>query len=68
MIQDVQEEPRHYRKKFKEFGKWIVYLCVFILVGYGISFRMAPGGGKLIEVFLIAVNASVQRIPEGLPA
>src|SRR3989339_1649722 len=66
MIQEVKEETTPLQKKLEEFGKWIVYLC-FILVGLVFLLEWLRGG-KLIEVFLIAVSLAVAAIPEGLPA
>ena len=66
MIQEVKEEATPLQKKLEEFGKWIVYLC-FILVGLVFLLEWLRGG-KLIDVFLIAVSLAVAAIPEGLPA
>lgn len=66
MIQDVQEETTPLQKKLEEFGRWIVYLC-FVLVGLVFLLEWLRGG-KLMEVFLIAVSLAVAAIPEGLPA
>jgi Ca2+-transporting ATPase len=54
------------QKKLEQFGKWIVYLC-FVLVVLVFLLEWARGG-KMLDVFLMAVSLAVAAIPEGLPA
>ncbi|MDD5585247.1 MAG: calcium-transporting P-type ATPase, PMR1-type, partial [Candidatus Omnitrophica bacterium] len=66
MIQDIKHEATPLQKKLKEFGKWIVYLCFFMV---GLVFLLEwLRGGKIIDVFLTSVSLAVAAIPEGLPA
>jgi len=66
MIQQVTREPTPLQKKLEQFGKWLVYLCL-LLVGLLFLIGLARGG-KVIDLFLVAVSLAVAAIPEGLPA
>ena len=66
MIQDIKRDSTPLQKKLEQFGKWIVYLCFFIV---GLIFVLGLlRGGKVIDMFLTAVSLAVAAIPEGLPA
>lgn len=66
MIQEIERESTPLQRKLEQFGKWIVYLC-FVLVGMVFLLGWLRGG-KIIDVFLMAVSLAVAAIPEGLPA
>jgi len=66
MIQEISLETTPLQRKLEQFGRWIVYLC-FFLVGL-IFFLEWLRGGELVQVFLTAVSLAVAAIPEGLPA
>lgn len=66
MVQEVVQEATPLQKKLEEFGKWIVYLCLFMV---GVVFLLGwLRGGKVVDVFLTSVSLAVAAIPEGLPA
>jgi len=66
MIQEILIETTPLQRKLEQFGRWIVYLCFFLV---GLIFVLEwLRGGKLVEVFLTAVSLAVAAIPEGLPA
>ncbi|EKD26934.1 MAG: hypothetical protein ACD_79C00965G0002 [uncultured bacterium] len=66
MIQDIPQESTPLQKKLEEFGKMLVYLCLFLV---GIVFILEfLRGGKFVDVFLTSVSLAVAAIPEGLPA
>ncbi len=66
MVQGIERESTPLQKKLEQFGKWIVYLCFFLV---GMVFLLEwLRGGKIIDVFLTAVSLAVAAIPEGLPA
>ncbi len=66
MIQEIGQEITPLQKKLEQFGRWIVYLCFFLV---GLIFLLEwLRGGELVEVFLTAVSLAVAAIPEGLPA
>ena len=66
MIQDITLETTPLQRKLEQFGRWIVYLCFFVV---GLIFLLEwYRGGELIQVFLTAVSLAVAAIPEGLPA
>jgi len=66
LIQEIPRESTPLQKKLEKFGKWIIYLCFFLV---GIVFLLEwSRGGKIIEVLLTAVSLAVAAIPEGLPA
>ncbi|MDD8031379.1 MAG: calcium-transporting P-type ATPase, PMR1-type [Acidobacteriota bacterium] len=66
MIQDITLETTPLQRKLEQFGRWIVYLCFFVV---GLIFLLEwLRGGELIQVFLTAVSLAVAAIPEGLPA
>jgi P-type Ca2+ transporter type 2C len=66
MIQTIETDSTPLQKKLEEFGKWIVYLCFFLVAIIFIIEELR--GGKLLDVFLTAVSLAVASIPEGLPA
>lgn len=66
MIQTIEHETTPLQKKLERFGKWLVYLC-FFLVGCVFVLGLIRGG-QLIDLFLTAVSLAVAAIPEGLPA
>lgn len=66
MIQEILIETTPLQKKLEQFGRWIVYLCFFLVAL--VFFLEWLRGGKLVEVFLTAVSLAVAAIPEGLPA
>jgi Ca2+-transporting ATPase len=66
LVQESRRESTPLQKKLEEFGKWIVYLCFFLVA---LVFLLEwLRGGKLIDVFLTSVSLAVAAIPEGLPA
>ncbi len=66
MVQAIVHETTPLQKKLEEFGKWIVYLCFFLV---GMVFLLGwLRGGKIVDVFLTSVSLAVAAIPEGLPA
>ncbi|MDH7493597.1 MAG: calcium-translocating P-type ATPase, SERCA-type [Candidatus Saccharicenans sp.] len=66
MIQEISLETTPLQRKLEQFGRWIVYLCFFLV---GLIFLLEWGrGGELVQVFLTAVSLAVAAIPEGLPA
>jgi Ca2+-transporting ATPase len=66
MIQGIKHEATPLQKKLEAFGKWIVWLCLFLV---GLVFLLGwLRGGDIMEVFLTAVSLAVAAIPEGLPA
>jgi len=66
MIQEISLETTPLQRKLEQFGRWIVYLCFFLV---GLIFLLEWfRGGELIQVFLTAVSLAVAAIPEGLPA
>ncbi len=66
MVQSIVHETTPLQKKLEEFGKWIVYLCFFLV---GMVFLLGwLRGGKIVDVFLTSVSLAVAAIPEGLPA
>lgn len=66
MIQEISLETTPLQRKLEQFGRWIVYLCFFLVV---LIFLLEwLRGGELMQVFLTAVSLAVAAIPEGLPA
>jgi len=66
MVQEIAREETPLQKKLDEFGRWIVFLCFFLV---GLVFILEwLRGGKLVEIFLTSVSLAVAAIPEGLPA
>jgi Ca2+-transporting ATPase len=66
MIGGIEHESTPLQKRLEEFGKWIVYLCFFLV---GLVFILEwLRGGKIVDVFLTSVSLAVAAIPEGLPA
>jgi Ca2+-transporting ATPase len=66
MIQEITIETTPLQRKLEQFGRWIVYLCFFLV---GLIFLLEwVRGGELVQVFLTAVSLAVAAIPEGLPA
>lgn len=66
MIQEISLETTPLQRKLEQFGRWIVYLCFFLV---GLIFLLEwMRGGELVQVFLTAVSLAVAAIPEGLPA
>jgi len=66
MIQEITIETTPLQRKLEQFGRWIVYLCFFLV---GLIFLLEwVRGGQLVQVFLTAVSLAVAAIPEGLPA
>ncbi len=66
MIQEISLETTPLQRKLEQFGRWIVYLCFFLV---GLIFLLEwLRGGELVQVFLTAVSLAVAAIPEGLPA
>ncbi|MDI6849788.1 MAG: cation-translocating P-type ATPase [Candidatus Saccharicenans sp.] len=66
MIQEITLETTPLQRKLEQFGRWIVYLCFFLV---GLIFLLEWWrGGELVQVFLTAVSLAVAAIPEGLPA
>lgn len=66
MIQEISLETTPLQRKLEQFGRWIVYLC-FFLVGLIFVLELSRGS-ELVQVFLTAVSLAVAAIPEGLPA
>lgn len=66
MIQEIGQQMTPLQKKLEEFGRWIVVTC-FVLVGLVFLLEWLRGG-RIMEVFLVAVSLAVAAIPEGLPA
>ena len=65
MIQEVGGEETPLQKKLEQFGKWIVYACIILVV---LVFLLEMWrGGELLTVFITAVSLAVAAIPEGLP-
>lgn len=66
MIQEITIETTPLQRKLEQFGRWIVYLCFFLV---GLIFLLEwVRGGELVQVFLTSVSLAVAAIPEGLPA
>ncbi|MGB9906511.1 MAG: calcium-translocating P-type ATPase, SERCA-type [Candidatus Saccharicenans sp.] len=66
MIQEISLETTPLQRKLEQFGRWIVFLCFFLV---GLIFLLEwLRGGELVQVFLTAVSLAVAAIPEGLPA
>lgn len=66
LIQEITLETTPLQRKLEQFGRWIVYLCFFLV---GLIFLLEwLRGGELVQVFLTAVSLAVAAIPEGLPA
>ncbi|HNQ36139.1 MAG TPA: HAD-IC family P-type ATPase, partial [bacterium] len=66
LIQTIGHETTPLQKKLEEFGRFIVYICLALVV---MVFLLEWWrGGKLLEIFLTAVSLAVAAIPEGLPA
>lgn len=66
LIQEITLETTPLQRKLEQFGRWIVYLCFFLV---GLIFLLEwVRGGELVQVFLTAVSLAVAAIPEGLPA
>ena len=66
MIQTIEKAQTPLQRKLERFGKWIVYLClgmVVLIFGLGVV-----KGGDLLDMFMVAVSLAVAAIPEGLPA
>jgi len=66
LIQEIPSEVTPLQRKLERFGKWLVYLsiilvCVVFVIGL-------LRGGRLIDMFMMAVSLAVAAIPEGLPA
>jgi Ca2+-transporting ATPase len=66
MLQTIEAEQTPLQRRLEEFGKWIVYVC-FFLVG-AIFILNLLRGDKIIDVFMTSVSLAVAAIPEGLPA
>jgi Ca2+-transporting ATPase len=66
IIQEIKQEATPLQKKLEQFGKRIVYLS-FVLVAL-VFLLSVLRGGKILDVFLMAVSLAVAAIPEGLPA
>jgi P-type Ca2+ transporter type 2C len=66
LIQDIRKETTPLQRKLEEFGKWIIYLCFFLVaIVFGLEILR---GGKVLDMFLTSVSLAVAAIPEGLPA
>jgi len=66
MIQEIKQEVTPLQRKLEQFGKRIVLLS-FVLVAL-VFLLSVLRGGKILDVFLMAVSLAVAAIPEGLPA
>jgi len=66
MIQEIEQEVTPLQRKLEQFGKRIVLLS-FVLVAL-VFLLSVLRGGKILDVFLMAVSLAVAAIPEGLPA
>ncbi|HOK79774.1 MAG TPA: calcium-translocating P-type ATPase, SERCA-type [bacterium] len=66
MIEDTSQEKTPLQTRLENFGKLLVYICLFLV---GVIFLVEwVRGGKFIDVLLTAVSLAVAAIPEGLPA
>ncbi len=66
LIQNITREETPLQRKLEEFGKWIVVICVVLVVIIALVGILR--GGRAIDIFLTAVSLAVAAIPEGLPA
>ncbi|MFH1639111.1 MAG: HAD-IC family P-type ATPase [Chloroflexota bacterium] len=65
-LQEVGTEETPLQKSLSQFGRFIMYFFMGIVVMLAIAGIIK--GLKLIDMFLLAVAAAVSAIPEGLPA
>ncbi len=75
MLKQASKEDTPLQKKLEEFGKWLVYLCiVLVLIVFtvelwrGIQETGAFTKALFVQMFLLSVSLAVAAIPEGLPA
>jgi Ca2+-transporting ATPase len=66
MLQQVSEERTPLQRRMAELGKWLAIAC-FVLVGL-VFIEGLLEGGRVLEMFIIAVALAVAAVPEGLPA
>jgi Ca2+-transporting ATPase len=66
LLQQQPPEPTPLQKRLAELGRKLLAVCL-IIIAVIFALQMARGG-RLIDVFLIAVSLAVAAIPEGLPA
>lgn len=59
-------EPTPLQRRLTELGKVLVVACLVIVAA--VFVLQLQRGGKLLEVFLMAVGLAVAAVPEGLPA
>ena len=66
LLERQQPEPTPLERRLDELGKTLMVVCLALV---GIVFLLELWrGGKLPEVFLVAVSLAVAAVPEGLPA
>lgn len=66
MLQSVEQEETPLQKRLDQLGKTLGYACLGIC-----GLVLVAGvlqGGKLLDMFMVAVSLAIAAVPEGLPA
>jgi Ca2+-transporting ATPase len=66
LLERYQPEPTPLQRRLTELGKVLVTVCLTLVAV--VFLLQLLRGGKLVEVFLLAVSLAVAAVPEGLPA
>ena len=66
LLQGVESEPTPLQRQLAALGRLLIYICLgIVLIVFVVEIAR---GGKVMDMFLVAVSLAVAAIPEGLPA